>query len=76
MCDGLVWLTVSELSPKFHVYCVALPVVVFVKLTLNGATPLFVDTEKFATGAEGLLTLICRVTLLSPPGPLTVSLTV
>ena len=64
-------------SPKSHAHVVTVPVVLLVKVTLSGATPLVGVIVKFATGA-GALTLIGvdAVLVELPPGPVAVSFTV
>ena len=64
-------------SPKSHAHVVTVPVVVLVKVTLSGATPLVGATVKLATGAAAVTVIgVDAVMVELPPEPVAVSFTV
>ena len=64
-------------SPKSHAHVVTVPVVLLVKVTLSGATPLAGVTVKLATGAAAVTVIgVDAVIVELPPEPVAVSFTV
>ena len=64
-------------SPKLQKYEVTEPVALFVNRTVRGAVPETTFVVKFDTGAAGAgFTVIVILTLLLPPGPVTVNVAV
>jgi hypothetical protein len=64
-------------SPKSHAHVATVPVVEFVKVTLNGAEPLVGLIVKFGTGGAALTLIgVVAVMVSVPPGPVAVRVTV